>query len=94
MGLKVIIWDNDGTITGSVNPNDPNKIILPNVAKVMNLDGIINIICSGFKSSESEAQNFDPVIVSNRLKTLMSKLPIQAATFSPSIGGIACYAII
>lgn len=56
MTIKVIIWDNDRTILGSNNPNGSTpqaKVILPNVSKVMNIPGTINIICSGGKTPES-----------------------------------------
>ena len=53
-----------------------------------------NFIISGFKSLESEAQNFDPEKVIAKFKELMTQLPINAAAFSPSIGGVACYVVI
>ncbi len=53
-----------------------------------------NFVISGFKSSESEAQNFDPDIVANKFIELMHQLPINAAAFSPTIGGIACYVVL
>jgi len=96
MQHKILIWDNDGTITGSVNPNDGRtqaKIILPGVAESMKRSDF-NFIISGFKSPESEAQNFDPTKVAARFIALMEKLPIQAAAFSPTMGGIACYVVI
>lgn len=94
---RILIWDNDGTILGSQNPHDTTlqaKVILPNVEKIMRLPGIINIICSGCKTPESEMQNFDHLKVVSRFQELMRKLPITATTFSPSIGGIHCYLII
>ncbi len=85
MKYKILIWDNDGTVTGSKNPNDSTvsaKIILPNVEKTMCTTDF-NFIISGFKSPESEAQNFDPEKVSAIFIDLMNKLPINAAAFSP-----------
>ncbi len=38
-----------------------------------------NFIISGFKSPESEAQNFDPEKVIAKFKELMTQLPINAA---------------
>ena len=38
MDNKIIIWDNDGTIIGSLDPNDKSpksKVILPGVKEVM-----------------------------------------------------------
>jgi len=53
-----------------------------------------NFIISGFKSPESEAQNFDPDKVVAKFIALMTKLPINAAAFSPTIEGVACYVVI
>ena len=96
MKHKILIWDNDGTVTGSTDPNDSSnkaKVILTNVEATM-LSADFNFIISGFKSPESEAQNFDPKKVIAKFKELMTQLPINAAVFSPSIGGIACYVVI
>ncbi len=96
MKYKILIWDNDGTVTGSKNPNDASvnaKVILPNVEKTMG-GADFNFIISGFKSPESESQNFDPEKITAVFIDLMSKLPINAAAFSPSIGGVACYVVI
>jgi hypothetical protein len=44
MKYKILIWDNDGTVTGSKNPNDGSvnaKIILPNVEKTMGVPTLI-----------------------------------------------------
>lgn len=93
----ILIWDNDGTVMGSVNPNDTSssaKILLPNVQRIMQTDSVINIICSGCKTPESELQNFDPQRVIERFTVLMNKLPISLATFSPAIGGTQCYVVI
>lgn len=82
---------------GSANPNDTSsnaKVLLPNVQRIMETAGTINIICSGCKTPESELQNFDPQHVIERFKLLMDKLPIALATFSPAIGGTECYVII
>jgi hypothetical protein len=93
MNKKIILWDNDGTIMGSKSPDDPSKIILPNVEKTMK-KAEYNFIISGIATPESEAQNFDPEKVITRFTELMSKLPIKAAAFSPTIGGVACYVVI
>lgn len=92
---KIIIWDNDGTISASKDPNDKSaaKIILPNVAETMQ-EAEFNFIISGFKSPESEMQNYDPDKVIDRFKDLMHKLPINAAAFSPLIGGKGCYVVV
>lgn len=96
MKHKILIWDNDGTVTGSKDPNDNAtnaKIILPNVKETMHTADF-NFIISGFKSSESEAQNFNPEKIIAIFIDLMNKLPINAAVFSPSIGGTTCYVVI
>lgn len=93
---RILIWDNDGTITGSIDPNDKSnaaKVILPNVKETM-MTADYNFIISGFKSPESEAQNFDPELVSAKFIKLMSQLSIDMAIFSPAIGGVACYVLI
>lgn len=93
---KILIWDNDGTITRSTDPNDKSnaaKTIFPGVKETM-MKADYNFIISGFKSPESEAQNFDPEKVSAKFIKLMQELPINVAIFSPAIGGIACYAVI
>jgi histidinol phosphatase-like enzyme len=97
MPKKIIIWDYDGTITGSQHPDDvtsKSKIILPNVEKTMKSENILNIICSGCKTPESELQNFDTQKIVEKFKDLMGTLPISIVTFSPAIGGVECYAII
>jgi hypothetical protein len=93
MNKKILLWDNDGTISASKSPNDPAKVILPNVEKTMQ-SAEFNFIISGFASPESEAQNFDPEKTAARFIDLMSQLPIKAAAFSPTIGGVACYVVI
>ena len=93
---KILIWDNDGTIMGQKKPNDNSckaKTILPGVADAMQ-DADYNFVISGFKSKESEAQNFDPEKIITRFTELIKNLPINAALFSPTIGGICCYAVI
>lgn len=93
---KILIWDNDGTVTGAKNPNDKGdyaKVILPNVKEAMR-KADYNFIISGFKSPESEAQNFDPEKVRDKFSKLMDKLPINAVAFSPNVGGITCYVLI
>lgn len=93
---KILLWDNDGTILGSNNPNDKSlksKVILPGVEDVMH-QAKFNFVISGFKSLESEAQNFDPEKNIDRFIELMNKLSISAVAFSPSIGGIHCYVVI
>jgi phosphoglycolate phosphatase-like HAD superfamily hydrolase len=93
---KIILWDNDGTVTGSKNPNDTTnnaKVILPNVETTMR-NAEFNFIISGCKSAESEAQDFDPEKISSKFIDLMKKLPISAAAFSPLKGGVACYVVL
>ena len=93
---KIIIWDNDGTITGAKDPNDKTsqaKIIFPGVKQVME-KAKFNFVISGFKSPESEKQNFDPELVAEKFRKLMEELPISIAAFSPTIGGVACYIVI
>jgi hypothetical protein len=93
---KILIWDNDGTITGAKNPNDKSdhaKVILPNVKETMS-KADYNFIISGFKSPESEAQDFDTEKIKDNFSKLMDMLPINAVVFSPKIGGIACYVLI
>lgn len=92
--MNIIIWDNDGTVQGARTPNDPNKMILPNVEKTMRAPHTFNVICSGCKTEESEKQNFDPKKVIKNMKSLMQKLPINIVTFSPAIGGVECYVLI
>ncbi len=94
---EIVIWDNDGTIMGAKNPNDTSsgsKVILPNIHNVMTNNKAVHIICSGCKTPESELQNFEPENVIKRFLLLMEQLPIQAAVFSPAIGGIECYILI
>lgn len=95
MNTRIILWDHDGTITGRKNPNDKNtsNIVLPGVKEIMNKTAF-NFVISGFKSPESEAQNFDPNLIIAKFINLMDTLPIQAAAFSPTIGGIECYVVI
>lgn len=96
MKQRILLWDNDGTISGSQDPNDKTshaKIILPGVKDAMSL-APFNFVISGYKSPESEAQNFDPEKVTERFITLMNQLPISAAAFSPTIGGVACYVVV
>lgn len=93
---KILIWDNDGTILGSNNPNDQTlnaKVILLGVESAMH-QAKFNFVNYGFKSSESESQNFDPEKNISRFVDVMNKLPISAVAFSPSIGGIHCYVVI
>lgn len=96
MKQTIILWDNDGTITGSQNPDDKTsnaKIILPGVKETMKT-AKFNFIISGFKSAESETKSFDPKEIISRFSKLMNELPISAAVFSPAIGGVACYVVI
>lgn len=93
---KILIWDNDGTVTGSKDPNDPSpaaKVILPGVKEAME-KADFNFVISGFKSPESEVQNFNPEKIADKFISLMKDLPVQAAVFSPAIGGVACYAVL
>lgn len=97
MWRRIIIWDNDGTIMGSKNPNDTTnaaKVLLPNVEEVMLQPGTFNIICSGCKTPESEMQNFDPEKIIEKFKRAMATLPVNIAAFSPAIGGVQCYVIL
>jgi len=91
---NIIIWDKNGTITSSVNPNDISNVILPNVKEAMNRKQGINIICSGCRTPESESQNFDPKKIIDKMKVLMKEFPICAAVFSAAIGGVECYVIL
>ena len=96
MKHKILIWDNDGTVTGSKNPNDTRnsaKVIFPNVKETMQ-NSDFNFIISGYKSPESELQNFDANKIITRFSKLMNQLPINAAAFSPAIGGVECYVLI
>ena len=93
---RILIWDNDGTVIGSKNPNDSGdhtKVVLPGVKEAMQ-NSDFNFIISGFKSPESEAQDFDIEKITDKFIDLMAKLPINAAAFSPNIGGVACYVVI
>ncbi|MDD2840120.1 MAG: pentapeptide repeat-containing protein [Rickettsiales bacterium] len=93
---KIVIWDNDGTIVGSKDPNDKTskaKVILPGIRETMRITKF-NCVISGFKSPESEAQDFDPNIIIEKFTKLMEELPIQAVAFSPKIGGITCYVVV
>jgi hypothetical protein len=93
---SVIIWDNDGTIMGTLDPDDRSheRIILPNVKEVMNKVHALHIVCSGSKTTKSELQNFDPMKVIDRFTKLMKELPIKAAVFAPTIGGTECWVMI
>lgn len=94
--MSILIWDNDGTITGTKDPKDTAddaQVILPGVETMMHR-AEWNFIISGFKSPESESQNFDSSKVASKFIDLMDKLPINAAAFSPYRGGIACYVVI
>lgn len=94
---KIIIWDNDGTIQGSKDPNDKShaaKVILPNVERIMSSVEVFNVICSGCKTPESEKQNFNPQEIIIKFKRLMERLPIKIVAFSPAIGGVECYVLI
>lgn len=96
MKNKILLWDNDGTILDSNDPNDKSiksKVILPGVEEIMH-QAKFNFVISGFKSLESESQNFDPEENITRFTDLMNKLPISAVAFSPSIGGIHCFVVI
>lgn len=93
---KILIWDNDGTVSGSHNPLDTSsqaKVILPHVVETM-AQADFNCMISGIKNAESEMQNFDPEKIIERFKALMEKLPLKAIAFSPMIGGVACYVVI
>jgi hypothetical protein len=89
----IIIWDNDGTILGSKHPNDVERVLLPNVSQVMH-GAVLNVICSGTKTSVTELQNWDPKKIIQQFSVLMETLPISLATFSPAIGGVECWIMI
>ena len=92
----IIFWDNYGTIVGSSHPldNNVNDVeILPGVAEAMQ-KAEANIIVSGFKSPESEAQDYDPDALLVKFQSLMTKLPIDMVAFAPMRRGVACYVII
>ena len=96
MQQQIIIWDNDGTILGSKNPNDVNftaRVLLPNVSHVMH-GAALNIICSGTKTPGAELQNWDPEGIIKQFGVLMETLPISIATFSTAIGGVECWVMI
>jgi len=96
MQQQIIIWDNDGTILGSKNPNDVNftaRVLLPNVPHVMH-SAALNIICSGTKIAATELHNWDPEGIIKQFSILMETLPISLATFSPAIGGVECWVMI
>lgn len=94
--IDLIVWDNDGTILGAVENGHARreKVIMPRIEEVMLGHKGLNIICSGCKTEFSETFNFDPVRVINKFKTLMWRLPIEMAVFSPKIGGVECYVVI
>jgi len=96
LSSKTILWDNDGTICGAKDPDDKTskaKVILPNVKKTM-LAAKFNFVISGFKSIESESKNFDPKGVEEKFIQIMEELPVNAAAFSPTIGGIECFVVV
>jgi hypothetical protein len=83
MKHKILIWDNDGTVTGSKNPNDISnkaKVILPNVEETMK-NSNFNFIISGYKSPESELQNFDVNKIITRFSKLMNQLQLMPPHF-------------
>jgi histidinol phosphatase-like enzyme len=93
-GKTIIFWDNDGTIMGSIDPDDKSpeaKIILPNVKQLMN-ESKLNVIVSGILSkNEDNCKDFDPKNFEERFLFLIRKLPITAAAFSPKRWGTACH---
>ena len=91
---KVIVWDHNGTIMGSKDPNDPMHKILPNVPRVMASEHIFNVICSGCKTASSELQDYDPDMVIAKFTQLMNQLNLHAAVFSPARGGTECWVMI
>ena len=93
---KILLWDNDGTITGSKNPDDTVdriKGIFPGVKNTMK-NAKLNFVISGRRTPESELKNWDVNHVTDMFMALMDELPIQAVAFSPMIGGVSCYVII
>lgn len=93
MSYNILLWDRDGTITGSVDPNDKNKTILPGVKEVMS-KAKYNFVISGCATPESEAQDFDPKIIIPKIEEMMDELPIQAMVFSPKRGGVECWVVV
>lgn len=94
---EIIIWDNDGTIMGTIDPHDTkrgSRVILPNVEHIMTTSKALHVVCSGCKTATSELQNFNAENIIKRFTVLMSQLPIAAATFSPAIGGTECWVIL
>lgn len=92
----IVFWDHDGTIVESRNPNDsPQQLrkIMPGIKAAMQAEQK-NIIISGFASPESESQDFDPVKIIGNFQSLMKRLPIDMAIFSPKRGGMECYVVI
>jgi hypothetical protein len=93
---KMLLWDNDGTIMASKDPNDTTKtakVTLPGVKNTM-MNADYNFVISDCKTPESEIKNFDPQKVAEKFTKLMDNLPISAVVFAPSIGGTTCYAVI
>lgn len=90
MKHKTLLLNNDITVIGSKNPNDSSnsaKVILPGV------EG--SILTSAFKSSESEAHNFDPekVIANINLTKEENMLfnPIVSTFYGSSFASIEAY---
>lgn len=96
-GPVVLLWDNDGTISDSKNPNDDKfsnvKTILPGVQDLMK-HASYNFIISGCKTPESERHDFNPDKVILKFRALMERLPIKMVVFSLHIGGVSCYVLI
>lgn len=93
MTCKVLLWDNNGTISSGKDPNDSGWKIYPNVKKFMT-QADYNIIISGCRTPDSEKQDFDPEKVVAQFSELMAELPIRAALFSPFIGGVGCFILL
>lgn len=101
MQKKVIIWDNDSTITDR-DPQDPTgktKIILPNIKEVMGkCSATIHIICSGCQTPDTAFQHHDIGKGIDKFKNIMAQLPTVAAVFAPpihgSMGGTDCYVVL
>ena len=94
--IEILIWDNNGTISEALNPDDKSSkqaMILPGVRDKMK-EAKYNFVASGYKSPESESQNFDPDQIILQMHKLMDELPINAIAFSPAIGGTECYVLI
>jgi len=90
---KIIFWDNDGTVSGSVDPNDASgaKVILPGVVDAMQMADF-NLIISGVKTDNEI--DFDGDLLVEKFADMMQKMPIAAAAFSPRAHGAECWVVL